>query len=163
MIARDITRDEAHDLIAREGLYLDRRQWDVWLALFRQDVTYHVPAWRDEVTPTSDPQTELSLIWYQGRHNLEERVWRLQSGLSIASMPLQRTVHAATNIVLEGEGRVHASFTVHCYNARRQETHVFFGHYDYELCRDAGDVKIARKTITLLNDRIPAVADFYML
>ena len=158
-----ITRDEAHDLIAREGRYLDRRQWDDWLALFTEDVVYWVPAWRDETTQTSDPQTELSLIWYSGRRNLEERVWRLKSGLSIASAPLQRTAHAAANILVDPSGAVHSSFTVHCYNARRQEAHVFFGHYAYELRREGDDWKIARKTTTLLNDCIPAVADFYML
>jgi benzoate/toluate 1,2-dioxygenase subunit beta len=158
-----ISREEAYDLIAREGMYLDQRQWDDWLMLFTEDIVYWVPAWRDEVTPTSDPQSELSLIWYQGRHNLEDRVWRVKSGLSIASTPLQRTAHGATNILVSADGNVHASFTVHCYNARRQESHVFFGHYDYELRRDGADWKIAKKTTTLLNDRIPAVADFYML
>jgi benzoate/toluate 1,2-dioxygenase subunit beta len=158
-----ISRDEAHDLIAREGMFLDQRRWEDWLALFTDDVVYWVPAWRDEVTPTSDPQSELSLIWYQGRHNLEDRVWRVKSGLSIASTPLQRTAHGATNILVADDGSVRASFTVHCYNARRQETHIFFGHYDYELRQDGAAWKIAKKTTTLLNDRIPAVADFYML
>jgi 3-phenylpropionate/cinnamic acid dioxygenase small subunit len=158
-----ISRDEAHDLVAQEGMLLDQRKWDDWLALFTDDVVYWVPAWRDEVTPTSDPQSELSLIWYQGRHNLEDRVWRVKSGLSIASTPMQRTAHSATNILVADDGSVHASFTVHCYNARRQETHIFFGHYDYELRRDAVGWKIAKKITTLLNDRIPAVADFYML
>jgi 3-phenylpropionate/cinnamic acid dioxygenase small subunit len=158
-----ISHDEAHDLIAREGMYLDRRQWDDWLALFTEDVVYWVPAWRDEVTPTSDPQSELSLIWYQGRHNLEDRVWRVKSGLSIASTPLQRTSHSTSNILVSESGSVHASFNVHCYNARRQAAHNFFGYYDYELRRDGAAWKITKKTTTLLNDCIPAVADFYML
>ncbi len=158
-----ITHGEAYDLIAREAAALDQRRWDDWLALFTEDTVYWVPAWRDEVTPTSDPQSELSLIWYQGRHNLQDRVWRVQSGLSVASTPLQRTVHSATNISVQDDGGVHASFTVHCYNARRQATHVYFGHYDYVLRREDGHWKIAQKTTTLLNDCIPAVADFYML
>jgi benzoate/toluate 1,2-dioxygenase subunit beta len=158
-----ISRDEAHDLIAREGMFLDQRQWDDWLALFTEDAIYWVPAWADEVTPTSDPQRALSLIYYQGRHNLEDRVWRVKSGLSIASTPLQRTAHSATNILVAGDGRVRASFTVHCYDARRHATHIFFGQYDYELRRDGSAWQIAKKTTTLLNDRIPAVADFYML
>jgi benzoate/toluate 1,2-dioxygenase subunit beta len=158
-----ISRDEAHDLIAREGMYLDLRQWDDWLGLFTDDVVYWVPAWRDEVSPTSDPQSELSLIFYQGRHNLEDRVWRVKSGLSIASTPLQRTAHSATNILVAADGGVHATFSVHCYNARKQEAHMFFGRYDYELRQDGAVWKIAKKTTTLLNDCIPAVADFYML
>ncbi|MFM9851180.1 MAG: aromatic-ring-hydroxylating dioxygenase subunit beta [Sphingomonadaceae bacterium] len=158
-----ITRDEAHDLIAREGMFLDARRWDEWLSLFTEDVTYWVPAWADEVTPTSDPQRELSLIHYQGRHNLEDRVWRLKSGLSIASTPLVRTSHMTSNILVDADGRVHASFTVHCYNARLQHSHLFFGHYAYELRAEGAAWKIAKKTTTLLNDCIPAVADIYML
>jgi benzoate/toluate 1,2-dioxygenase subunit beta len=158
-----ISWEEACHLIAREALYLDQRCWDDWLALFTDDVIYWVPAWRDEITPTADPQSELSLIWYQGRHNLEDRVWRLKSGLSVASTPPRRTAHAATNILVTADGRVHASFTVHCYAAPRQEAHVFFGHYDYEVRQDGEGWKISKKTITLLNDCIPAVADFYML
>ena len=91
-----ITRAEAEDLIAREGLMLDRRDWDGWLALFTEDCTYWMPAWRDEETPTEDPQSELSLIWYQGRHNLEDRVWRVKSGLSVASVPLMPGAPPAT-------------------------------------------------------------------
>jgi benzoate/toluate 1,2-dioxygenase subunit beta len=158
-----ISRDAAHDLIAREGLYLDTRRWDDWLALYSEDAIYWVPAWRDEETPTSDPQSELSLIWYQGRHNLEDRVWRIKSKLSIASTPLQRTVHGANNIIVADDGVVHASFTVHCYNARRQESHVFFGRYRYDVVESGSGWQIAQKTTILLNDRIPAVADFYML
>ena len=37
------------------------------------------------LTPTDDPDRELSLIYYRGRANLEDRVWRARSGQSVAS------------------------------------------------------------------------------
>lgn len=158
-----LTRAEAMDLLYREALLLDRREWDAWIDLYVEDAEFWMPAWRDEIEPTADPQSELSLIWYDGRANLEERVWRARSGLSVASTPLPRTVHAVTNVLVEGENRVAASFTVHTYDVRAQRTHVFFGRYEYRLRLEGGDWKIAAKKILLLNDTIPTVVDFYMI
>jgi 3-phenylpropionate/cinnamic acid dioxygenase small subunit len=158
-----MTRDEAYDLLTREALYLDRRQWDEWVALFTPDCTYWVPAWRDEENPTEDPDRELSLIWYKGRHNLQDRVWRARSGLSIASSPLMRTSHQVSCVLVEGDGRVSANFACHVHNTKRRTDHCFFGRYEYVLVRDGEALKIAAKKIILMNDYIPTVADFYML
>ena len=162
-----ISQREATDLLSREALHLDRRAWDDWLALYTTDAVYWAPAWRDEVTPTADPDTELSLIYYAGRHNLEDRVWRLRSGLSVASETLPRTVHAVTNVLVEeaseGLAKVTAAWTVHQFNAVRQSQHVFFGRYDYALRYDDSGWRIAAKTVLILNDRIPTVADFYSI
>jgi len=43
------------DVLSREGLYLDRKGWPAWIALYHRDATYWVPAWKDEDTPTGDP------------------------------------------------------------------------------------------------------------
>ncbi|MEY2928436.1 MAG: hypothetical protein RL367_2913 [Pseudomonadota bacterium] len=158
-----ISRDEAETLLTREALYLDRRQWDQWLALYTPDCVYWMPAWRDEEEMTQDPDSELSLIWYKGRHNLEDRVWRVKSGLSVASIPLMRTVHQVTNVLIEGDDRVAASFSVHVHNPKRRQDHVFFGRYEVRLVRVGGALLIAEKKIMLMNDMIPAVADFYMV
>lgn len=154
---------EASDLLIREAHYLDTRTWDQWLALYVDDAIYWAPAWRDEVTPTSDPDTELSLIYYEGKHNLEDRVWRIKSGLSVASLPLPRTVHQITNIWIADDELVHATWAVHQFNARRQTQHSFFGRYEYRLVNSGQGWKIAMKKIILMNDRIPTVADIYSL
>ncbi len=158
-----ISLADATDLLAREALALDRRDWDGWLSLYTEDAVYWVPAWRDEASPTDNPDTELSLVYYKGRHNLADRVWRLQSGLSVASVPLLRTVHQVTNVLVECNDCVTAAFAVHCFNTRRQTQHMFFGRYDYRVESLEGQWIIAQKKITLLNDRIPTVADVYML
>ncbi len=162
-----LTQAGAAQLLSLEALYLDRRQFDAWLALYTADAVFWAPAWRDEVTPTANPDTELSLIYYAGRHNLEDRVWRANSGLSVASATLPRTVHAVTNILVEsGDAqscKVTAAWTVHQFNAVRQTQHVFFGRYDYRLQREQAVWRIAAKTILILNDRIPTVADFYSI
>ncbi len=162
-----MTRAEAEELLFREALHLDRREWDEWLALYEGDCVFWVPAWRDETSPTSDPDRELSLIYYRGRRNLEDRVWRLRSGQSVASTPLPRVVHAVTNVLIEGgedDGTaVSASFTVHLFDVRARRTHVFFGRYEHLLRPADAGWRIARKKIFLLNDIIPTVVDFYSL
>lgn len=162
-----LTRNAAEELLYGEALLLDRGEWDGWLALYCDDAVFWVPAWRDEATPTADPDRELSLIYYKGRRNLEERVWRARSGLSVASAPRPRVVHAVTNVVLgaqEGdEAEVCASFCTQQYDVRSRRSHAFFGRYDYRLRCVGGDWRIAAKKILLLNDVIPTVVDFYAL
>lgn len=163
-----LSATEAEALLYREARLLDERQWDAWLELFTEDAVFWAPAWRDEASPTSDPNTELSLIYYEGRSNLADRVWRLRSGLSIASTPLARTAHAVTNVEVGETDRadevtVHASWTVHLFNPRRKTQHAFFGRYEHRLRHEGAGWRIARKKILLLNDYIPTVVDFYCL
>jgi len=86
-----LTLQAATALLHDEGLCLDERRWDDWLALYVEDAVYWVPAWKSENETTTDPARELSLIYYQGRGGLEDRIWRLKSGLSVAANPLRRT------------------------------------------------------------------------
>jgi 3-phenylpropionate/cinnamic acid dioxygenase small subunit len=164
-----ITRGFVEDVtetIYREAHYLDERRWDDWLALFADDAVFWMPAWRDEEHLTDSPDHELSLIYCRGRAELEDRVWRLQSGLSGASTPLARTAHAISNALVEGDagsGRldVRSSWTVQVYNPKTRREHAFFGRYEHTLRRVADRWVIARKKIVLINDRIPTMLDFY--
>ncbi len=153
----------AQMVLYREALLLDTGAWPEWVAMYLPDAIFHVPAWRDETTPTSDPETELSLIWYRGRRNLEDRVWRATSGLSVASAPPSRVVHMITNVLVEdaSEGLVSSAFSVHRFDRRSDATHVFFGRYRHRLVAHDNEWRIAAKTIWLLNDTVPTVLDFY--
>lgn len=160
-----MTRDEAEELLFREALLLDRRDWDAWLDLYLPDAVFWMPAWRDEDTPVEDPDTELSLIHYAGRRGIEERVWRVRSGQSVASAVLPRTSHMIGNVLVErsdaASAETTASFTVHQHDVRAGRSHVFFGRYDHRLRLTDAGWRIAAKRITLLNDMIPTVVDFY--
>ncbi|MGH8009274.1 MAG: aromatic-ring-hydroxylating dioxygenase subunit beta, partial [Candidatus Binatia bacterium] len=107
------------DLLYREAAYLDERRWAEWLALYTEDAEFWVPAWDDEDRPTDDPRAQLSLIYYSNRAGLEDRVWRIESGLSPASIPLARTCHLVTNaqITERSNTQVHLSshWQVHIY------------------------------------------------
>lgn len=151
------------ELLYREGAYLDARRWDEWLALYTEDCEYWMPAWDSEHELTRDPRSEMSLIYYDSRIGLEERVVRIRSGLSAASTPLPRTVHMVTNVRLgERQGSeviVHANWQTHA--LRQQESQTFYGHYEYRLRNVKDEWRIARKKIILLNDVITTALDIY--
>jgi 3-phenylpropionate/cinnamic acid dioxygenase small subunit len=156
-------RSEIADFLACEAQAVDDRDWDTWLNLHEETVEYWVPAWDSEYEATSDPQTEMSLIYYKGRAGLEDRVFRLRTGRSSASTPLPRTCHMVSHIrvVPQEDGTVTARtrWVVHLF--RKGEQTQFFGHAEYVLAASATGWKIRRKKIFVLNDRIPTVLDIY--
>lgn len=156
--------EQASELLLREARYLDRRLWDEWLDLYVDDAIFWVPAWKDEEHQTTDPDREVSMMYYEGRARLAERVWRARSGQSIASTPLPRTMHNVTNIVLERESEsvavLSSNWSVHIYDTKRKSQHVFFGFYEHELIHIKEKWLIRRKKITILNDHLPIVMDF---
>jgi benzoate/toluate 1,2-dioxygenase subunit beta len=153
------------ELLYREALYLDEAHWDEWLALYAEDAVFWMPAWTGPHELTTSPDSQLSLIYCDSRARLEDRVWRVRSGLSVASRPIPRTVHTVSNVLLAGERDglldVRASWTVHAYDTARLKTDVTFGRYEYELRRAGGELRIARKKIVLAPDRIATMLDFY--
>ena len=162
-----LSRADAEDLLYREAALLDEGAWDDWLALYTDDAVFWMPAWRDEETLASDPDSELSLIYYDGRRGLEDRVFRARSGQSVASRPRPRCVHNVGNVRLiecaDGIAEIASTFTVFLYDVRADRTHHFFGRYRHMLRHEAGAWRIARKHILLLNDTIPTVVDFYSI
>lgn len=162
-----MTRPEAEDLLYREARLLDERRFDAWLAMYSEDVVFWMPAWKTETTLTSDPDAELSLIYYEGRQNLQDRMWRMASGLSNASSIPARVAHIVGNVIVEAssdhEATILSAFTTHHHDPRSDRTHVFFGHYRHVFRQTEGQWLIAAKTIILMNDCIPTVADLYML
>lgn len=158
--------EDARRLLEREAVYLDERRWDEWLALYTEDCRYWMPAWRTEDALTSDPQAELSHYYYASRAGLEDRILRINSGLSPASTPLPRTTHIIGNVQLRGAPapammQVRSSWVCHVYFVRARESHAFFGHNDLDLVRRDGGWRIAGKKIVLQNDYVPTMLDFY--
>jgi 3-phenylpropionate/cinnamic acid dioxygenase small subunit len=158
---------DAAGILYREGHHLDRQHWDEWLALYCDDAVFWVPAWKGAHELVDSPDSEVSLMYYTARAGLEDRVWRVRSGLSAASSPLRRTSHSIGSVIIAGESaagvEIHSSWTCHVFDVRQAAQHVFFGRYEHRLRREAGLWKIAHKKIVLMNDRIPAMVDFYCI
>jgi benzoate/toluate 1,2-dioxygenase subunit beta len=162
-MSASISRTQAEEVLYHEALLIDSGRFREWLDMFTPDVEFWMPAWRNETTPTQDPDRELSLVYYKGRRNLEDRVMRLTSGLSTASSPLPRVVHQVTNVLVtesaDEMAEVSAAFTCHRFDVRMNRADCFFGRYEYTLVAAEGEWRIARKKVILLNDTIPTVVD----
>ncbi len=90
-------------LIFREARLLDTGEWADWVAMYSEDAVFWVPAWLDEYTTTSDPRTQVSLLYHDARRGLEERIARIESRKSITAPPLPRTVHQISNLEASGD------------------------------------------------------------
>ena len=148
----------------REARYLDDRQWEPWLALYAPEAEYWMPAWDDDDRLTEDPHREISLIYYPNRNGLEDRVFRIQTERSSASMPEPRTSHMLSNVeVLAERGElVDVRYNFHTLSHRYKATDQFFGTIFVTLQKAAdGSYLILRKKIVLKDDYIRQVIDIY--
>jgi len=154
------------ELVHLEARYLDEQCWDEWLALFVEDCEYWMPAWKADGTPTANPQSELSHIYYASRAGLEDRIVRIRSGKSPASTPMPRTAHVLGTVLPKETPaadrlRLDSTWVTHVFFPRSRESHAFFGRSEHELVLREGDWRIAKKKILLQNDYIPTMLDVY--
>jgi 3-phenylpropionate/cinnamic acid dioxygenase small subunit len=158
---------QAAAFLFKEGRHLDKGEWSAWVAMYREDAVYWVPAWRDEYETTADPQTEVSLIFHNTRLGLEERIARIESRKSITALPLPRTTHQIGNVELCAVGPAYieteATFAVHVYDPRTAKEHTRYGRYEHRISKEQETWLIAKKKIILVNDKIPTVLDFYSI
>ncbi len=158
-------QSEVTNLVYREAMLLDRRRWDEWIDLFTEDAVYWVPAWANEEETTNDPETQLNLIYLRDRGGLEDRVFRIETRDSYASYPLDRTVHVVSNVLVESQAgdeiEATANCLVHSYGKKGSLTRG--GMYDYTLRRVNGGLRISRKKITFIDDRLEGPVDVYHL
>ncbi|OJA03875.1 benzoate 1,2-dioxygenase small subunit, partial [Halomonas sp. QHL1] len=141
-----------HDIQAflyREARLLDDREWDEWLALYRKDAEFWMPAWDDDDQLTRDPHSEISLIYYPNRDGLEDRVYRIKTERSGASTPEPRTTHQVTNLeILSQDGdTMELRFNWHTLSHRYKKTDSFFGTCFYTLDVSGETPLITRKVV----------------
>lgn len=161
----DRLKREVTELVYREATLLDRRKWEDWIALYTEDAVYWVPSWANEEETTTDPETQLNLIYLRNRGGLEDRVFRIESRDSYASVPLDRTVHVVGNVLVEAarsdEVTAFANCLIHSYGKKGGQTRASL--YDFTLRRVDGALRIARKKITFIDDRLEGPVDVYHL
>lgn len=147
----------------REARYLDDREWDQWLEMYDTAVEYWMPAWDDDDQLTEDPHSQISLIYYPNRNGLEDRIFRLKTERSSASMPEPRTNHMLSNVeVLAERGQeIDVRYNFHTLSHRYKTTDHFFGVVYVTLVEAEGGYLIRRKKIVLKNDYIRQVIDVY--
>lgn len=158
-----ISRDAINAFLYREARLLDDRDWDAWLTCYAPDVIYWMPAWDDDDQIVENPHSQISLIYYPTRDGLEDRVFRIKTERSGASMPEPRTSHNVTNVELLADrgNEVDVRYNFNTLNHRYKITDQFFGTIFVTLRESEGGLLIANKKIVLKNDYIRQVIDVY--
>ncbi len=157
------TYEVVRDFLYREARYLDDGHWDQWLELYSADASFWMPSWDDNDTLTEDPQSEISLIWYGNRGGLEDRVFRIKTERSSATMPDTRTSHNLSNIeiVEQTDGLCQVRFNWHTLSFRYKTTDSYFGTSFYTLDMRGTAPLIKAKKVVLKNDYVRQVIDIY--
>lgn len=155
---------EIQAFLFSEARALDDRDWDTWLAFYRKDCPFWMPAWDDYDTLTEDPQNEMSLMYYPNKQGIEDRVFRIKTDRSSAtSLPEPRTNHYLSGIeVLSREGgEIKLRFNWHTLSYRYHETDQHWGTSFYTIDTSGGRPLITNKKVVLKNDHIHHVIDVY--
>jgi benzoate/toluate 1,2-dioxygenase beta subunit len=150
----------------REARYLDDREFEQWLECYHPDVEFWMPAWADNEELTTDPQREISLIYYPNRGGLEDRVFRIRTDRSSAtSLPEPRTGHNITNVEITGQrgATVDVRFNWFTLYYRYQSVDTYFGTSFYRIDFSGPDPLITSKKVVLKNDYVHHVVDVYHL
>ena len=149
----------------REARFLDDEQWDDWLTCYAPSASFWMPAWDDDDKLTEDPQSEISLIYYPDRQGLEDRVFRIKTECSSATMPDTRTTHNLSNIemIARDGDKVTVRFNWNTLSFRYKTSYSYFGMSRYEIDFSGDQPKILSKYVVLKNDYINQVIDIYHL
>jgi benzoate/toluate 1,2-dioxygenase subunit beta len=156
--------EDVRQFLYREARLLDDKDWDTWLTCYAPDVEFWMPSWDDDESLTTDPQTEVSLIYYGHRGGLEDRIFRIKTDRSSAtSLPEPRTSHSISNVeVTDQTGTncvVRFNWVTHSFRYKTVDT--YFGTSFYTLDTTSEHPVISRKKVILKNDYIHHVVDIY--
>ncbi len=158
-----MTIEQAQAFLYTEARYLDEKDWDSWLALYAAEAEFWMPAWSEDDQITTDPQTQISLIYYANRGGLEDRIFRIRTERSSATMPEPRTSHNISNveIIAQGGDEVKLRFNWFTLSHRYKATDTYFGTSFYTLDTAGAAPVIKAKKVVLKNDYIRHVIDIY--
>lgn len=158
-----ISYEAVRDFLYREARSLDDKQWESWLEMYAPDATFWMPAWDDRDQLTEDPQSQISLIWYGNRGGLEDRVFRIKTERSSATIPDTRTSHNISNLELleQSGGFCKLRYNWHTMSYRYNTVDHFFGTNFCTLDTCGETPLIKTKKVVLKNDYIRQVIDVY--
>ena len=154
---------EIQAFVYAEARALDEYRWADWLACYADDVEFFMPSWDDDDQLTSDPNNEVSLIYYPNKQGLEDRVFRIQTERSSATIPDTRTGHAVNNleILSQDDNQCVLTFNWTTHSFRYDTVDVYFGTSQYTLDTTGSRPLIKRKYVVLKNDYIHHLLDIY--
>jgi benzoate/toluate 1,2-dioxygenase beta subunit len=144
-----MTHEEAEALLLREADLLDDGDLHGWLALFTDDAVYRIPGSGERGEPAT-------AIADDDRARLEDRVWRLTSGAAHAQIPPSKTCRFVSGVRLEEDGAealVRSRLLI--VESRRGEQRTVAARVEHRLRRVGGALRIAAKTVRLVDAAAP--------
>lgn len=142
----------------REARYADQHDYDAWEALWTDDALYSVQAGGDL---SGDQGAQMSVI-YDNRNRISTRLAQLRTGKRHSQTPpsgLRRLISNVEILGREGDDTlVGANFLLA--ESRERGTEIWAGRVTYRLRVSDGEIRLAAKTVLLVNrDRpLPTLA-----
>jgi benzoate/toluate 1,2-dioxygenase beta subunit len=141
-------RERIEDFLFHEARLIDDHRYDEWLALWTEDCLYWVPCNSDDADPSRQ-----TMIIYDNRARLDERVYRLTSGAAWAQQPRSRTRRLISNVeVRETDGGYAVESNCLIAELRRSRQDLFAARILHTLRPSGDSFRIALKKVLLLNN-----------
>ena len=160
---KNININDVNAFLYLESRLLDDEQWDEWLTYYDPNVEFWMPAWDDDDKLVTDPLQEISLMYYPNRAGLDDRIFRIKTERSSATLPDTRTSHNINNVEIESRDgdMLTVRFNWVTYSFRYKTVATYFGMSRYVIDFSSEKPVIKKKYIVLKNDYINQVIDIY--
>tara|TARA_R110001606_G_scaffold74778_10_gene173371 strand:- start:33206 stop:33697 length:492 start_codon:yes stop_codon:yes gene_type:complete len=140
---------EVTQFIYREARFQDDHAYDDWEALWTDDGVYWIPANGDH----SDPERDMSIV-YDNRSRIALRIRQLHTGKRHAQAPRSRLRRVVSNVEVldEGGDEIRAISNALVFESNLRGDIVWASRNEYLLRRVDGELRMARKTVHLVNN-----------
>lgn len=143
---------EIEQFLYREARYADEHDYDAWEALWTDDALYWVP-----VRGTGDDPLHRVSVIYDNRRRISTRLQQLRTGKRYAQSPPSNLRRTISNIEIlgaeDGDIVVGANFLL--LESRSRGTELWGGRITYRVREVEGTLRLARKTVVLVNNAEP--------
>jgi 3-phenylpropionate/cinnamic acid dioxygenase small subunit len=155
-------REEIEEFLYEEAALLDERNFNEWLGLLADDLTYFMPLRRNvkfgEQAARENTRFGKDISWFdEDKWTLSKRVEQIMTGIHWAEEPFSRVCRLISNVQLTNatpsldaprELAVRSRFLIY-QNRVDYETNLFVGKRNDVLRREGDAWKIARREIIL--------------
>jgi len=143
------TLEDVTQFIYREARLQDDHEYDAWESLWTDDGVYWVPANGDG----GDPEQVMSII-YDNRSRIALRIRQFHTGKRFSQTPRSRLRRLVSNIeVLREEGdEILVTANAMVFESQTRGDFTWASRNEYLLRRDADGLRMARKTVVLVNN-----------
>jgi len=145
---------EVCEFLHREAELLDRGEFEDWLEVMADDISYRLPVSLNRARKTKPERPQETEIFSENKASLVLRVRRLGTEYAWAENPPSRTRHLVTNVRVRsaskpGEVEVASYFLVYRNRSSYSHADLFSGERQDLLRRVDGQWRLARRLIQL--------------